>query len=102
MRAEYENLLLQFESQVSPLYAVYLINEDSILSFHIAKSFLLKRTTSEIQIDYLTRRLAEATNTSGIDEKAIQLSTVRNLNEVETNLVIEQLQEKVESYILSL
>lgn len=102
MRAEYENLLLQFESQVSPLYAVYLINEDGILSFHIANSFLLKRTTSEIQIDYLTRRLAEATNTSGIDEKAIQLPTVRSLNEVETNLVIEQLQEKVESYILSL
>nr|GEV32322.1 kinesin-like protein KIN-7O [Tanacetum cinerariifolium] len=68
MRAEYENLLLQFESQ---------------------------RTASEIHIDYLTRRLADATYTSDIDEKAIQLPTVRSLNEVETNLVIEQLQEKI-------
>ncbi|XP_024996698.1 kinesin-like protein KIN-7O [Cynara cardunculus var. scolymus] len=78
MRAEYENLLLQFETQ---------------------------RTTSEIQIDYLTRRLEEASYcldeepgsnyTSDTDKKAIQLSTTRSLGEMEAILVIKQLQEKI-------
>lgn len=78
MRAEYETLLLQFETQ---------------------------RTTSEIQIDYLTRRLAEASYcldeelvsnyTSNTDKKAIQLSTIKSSSEMEAILVIKQLQEKI-------
>ncbi|KAI3692015.1 hypothetical protein L6452_31820 [Arctium lappa] len=78
MRAEYENLLIQFETQ---------------------------RTTSEIQIDYLTRRLEEASYcldeepgsnyTSNTEKKAIQLSTTESSSELESILVIKQLQEKI-------
>ncbi|KAF5774627.1 putative plus-end-directed kinesin ATPase [Helianthus annuus] len=92
MQEEYENLLIQFETQ---------------------------RTKSEIEIAYLTRRLVEANNTSNTDEKAneieismlemerlqnlesaIVLETKKNIdekaNEMEgKNLVIKQLQEKI-------
>ncbi|KAI3828704.1 hypothetical protein L1987_02813 [Smallanthus sonchifolius] len=68
MREEYENLLLQFETQ---------------------------RTRSEIKIDYLTRKLAEANRTSDTNEKAIELSTSEKTNEMEASLVIKQLQEKI-------
>ncbi|KAJ0716663.1 putative plus-end-directed kinesin ATPase [Helianthus annuus] len=92
MQEEYENLLIQFETQ---------------------------RTKSEIEIAYLTRRLVEANNTSNTDEKAneieismlemerlqnlesaIVLETKKNIDEKanemeEKNLVIKQLQEKI-------
>ncbi|KAJ9536971.1 hypothetical protein OSB04_029704 [Centaurea solstitialis] len=80
MRAEYESLLLEFETQ---------------------------RTTSEIQIDYLTRKLAEASScldeeprsnyTSNTDKNPseTQLSTIENSNETEAVLFIKQLQEKI-------
>ncbi|KAM0070064.1 putative plus-end-directed kinesin ATPase [Helianthus debilis subsp. tardiflorus] len=92
MQEEYENLLIQFETQ---------------------------RTKSEIEIAYLTRRLVEAINTSNTDEKAnemeismlemerlqnlesaIVLKTKKNIDEKanemeEKNLVIKQLQEKI-------
>ncbi|KAI3703509.1 hypothetical protein L1987_73635 [Smallanthus sonchifolius] len=68
MREEYENLLLQFETQ---------------------------RTRSEIKIDYLTRKLAEANPTSDSNEKAIELGTSEKTNEMEASLVIKELQEKI-------
>nr|XP_043629073.1 kinesin-like protein KIN-7O isoform X2 [Erigeron canadensis] len=68
MREEYEKLLSQFESQ---------------------------RTMSEIQIDYLKRRLAEANYKPDSDEKAVQFSTIKSSNETEENLIIMQLQEKL-------
>ncbi|KAL8210011.1 hypothetical protein R6Q57_006743 [Mikania cordata] len=68
MREEYENLLLQFESQ---------------------------KTRSEIEIDYLTRRLAEVNHIPVTDEKAIELITTEKPIEMEASLVIKQLQEKI-------
>ncbi|KAI3505372.1 hypothetical protein L1887_27484 [Cichorium endivia] len=73
IKAEYEKLLLEFEAE---------------------------RTTNEIQIDYLTRKLAEANScldensriyyTPNTDEKLIKSSL-----ETEAILVIKQLQEKI-------
>ncbi|KAI7749505.1 hypothetical protein M8C21_001870 [Ambrosia artemisiifolia] len=68
LREEYENLLIQFETQ---------------------------RTRSEIEIDYLTRRLVKANYAFDTDEKAIELSTIEKENEPEASLVIKQLQEKI-------
>lgn len=50
---------------------------------------------SYIQIDYITRRLVEANHTSDGDEKAVQLTTIKSPKEMEADLVIKQLHEKV-------
>ncbi|KAI7730241.1 hypothetical protein M8C21_023078, partial [Ambrosia artemisiifolia] len=69
LTCEYENFLIQFETQ---------------------------RTRSEIEIDYLTRRLVEANYASDTDEKTIESSTTEKEkeNEMKASLVIKQLQEK--------
>ncbi|XP_071737421.1 kinesin-like protein KIN-7O [Rutidosis leptorrhynchoides] len=67
MRTDYENLLLQFETE---------------------------RMMSFIQIDYLTRRLMES-NTSDGDEAAVRLTNVKCPNETEADIVVKQLQEKI-------
>lgn len=66
---------------------------------HIVDILLLKRTSSEIEIDCLKRRLVEAKLKVDADEKAIELSTFVKSNEMEANLVIKQLQEKVWLFI---
>ncbi|XP_062111974.1 kinesin-like protein KIN-7O isoform X3 [Humulus lupulus] len=77
VQAEYEDLFIKFESQ---------------------------RTESEIQIDFLTRKLAEADKVSGVKDcitnSAIEGTPItgdRHLdsNESETILVIKRLQEKI-------
>ncbi|KAJ4706756.1 Kinesin-like protein [Melia azedarach] len=71
LQAEYEDLLLKFESQ---------------------------RTISEIQIDFLTRKLDEADwvcNGKCKDSSAYHGNKNVTITESETNLVIKQLQEKI-------
>ncbi|XP_057506191.1 LOW QUALITY PROTEIN: kinesin-like protein KIN-7O [Actinidia eriantha] len=77
-QAEYEDLFLKFETQ---------------------------RTMSEIQIDYLTRKLAEADlyldeksnaySTSHLNKSTIHNDATKSLRESEAILVIKQLQEKI-------
>ncbi|XP_031273912.1 kinesin-like protein KIN-7O [Pistacia vera] len=80
LQAEYEDLLLKFESQ---------------------------RTMSEIQIDYLTRKLGEADlslscnmkfndhSTHNVDKGTLYGDKSVNIRELEAILVIKQLQEKI-------
>ncbi|CAK9184034.1 unnamed protein product [Ilex paraguariensis] len=78
MRAEFEDLLLKYETE---------------------------RTMSEIQIDYLTRKLAEVdfcpdvkyedNSPCQVEKIIIQLNTNKSLRESEAILVIKQLQEKI-------
>ncbi|GFY98129.1 P-loop containing nucleoside triphosphate hydrolases superfamily protein [Actinidia rufa] len=77
-QAEYEDLFLKFETQ---------------------------RTMSEIQIDYLTRKLADADlyldeksnsySTSHLNKSTIHNDATKSLRESEAILVIKQLQEKI-------
>lgn len=116
LQAEYEDLLIRFESQV--VISIFLFQfwrQGSklwvgviILSF--SPLYLLQRTESEIQIDYLTRKLVEADLVSDLKNEdhitryvnADATNKDRNcaLRESEAILVIKRLQEQV--FFLSL
>ncbi|CAH1453440.1 unnamed protein product [Lactuca virosa] len=69
VKAEYEKLLMEFEAE---------------------------RTTNEIQIDYLTRRLVDTSHCLDNEQKIKSTSdTDKSSMEMEANLVIKQLQEKI-------
>lgn len=70
----------------------------------------MQRTKSEIQIDFLTRKVAEAdlfrnlkcddSSTYHVNESALYGDKNASIRGSEANLVIKQLQEKVSSFFL--
>lgn len=104
LQGEYEDLLVEFETQVPTFNFSFPLRQKDVFLFHNALYFV-QRTCSEIQIDFLTRKLAEADmfsvdvrndySTSCVKKGAINVDKNVSLRQSEAILVIKRLQEQV-------
>ena len=112
IQAEYEDLLLKFETQVVFLWLFCFCKTSMHFGpFNLFK-FYLQRIINEIQFDFLTRKLAETDlfldvkydvhSTFNLSESTIATDKNLSLRESEAIVVIKQLQEQVFSFLLIL
>lgn len=102
MHAEYEDLLIRFESQVVNSYFSHF---SAILASWVplfSNLFIVQRTESEIRIDCLTRKLAEANAAHYVTKSTTNGDRNVGTREAEAILVIKRLQEQVAESSLSL
>lgn len=109
IQAEYEDLLLKFETQV--VFLMFFCFCKTLMHFGLFNLFIfyLQRTINEIQFDFLTRKLAEADlfldvkyddhSTYNLSTGTITTDKNLSLRESEAIVVIKQLQEQVFSFV---
>lgn len=105
LQGEYEDLLIEFETQVAT-YHYFCSSIDKKMFFLLYNAlYFMQRTLSEIQIDCLTRKLADADmfsveicndySTSCVNKGTINGDKNVSSRESEAILVIKRLQEHV-------